>query len=106
MPNKITIEPQYLITDSGTSDGTQIKYYYDNKYYKISFPGYKNNKVIYAYTDEAGNKYDLYNYQNKKLIAEQVERSETYYDHYILVQDKEKTKKIYYTYEGVKIYEE
>ena len=35
MPNKITIEPQYLITDSGTSDGTQIKYYYDNKYYKI-----------------------------------------------------------------------
>jgi hypothetical protein len=32
---KIELEPQYLFLDSGTSDGTQIKYYCDNMWYKI-----------------------------------------------------------------------
>ncbi len=31
----ISIDNRYLITDSGTSDGTQIKYNYQNKWYKI-----------------------------------------------------------------------
>ncbi len=32
---KIEINPQYLITDTGTSDGTQIKYCYEGKWYKV-----------------------------------------------------------------------
>lgn len=35
MISEINIDPNYLITDTGTSDGTQIKYYYDKKWYKI-----------------------------------------------------------------------
>lgn len=35
MLSEISIDSNYLITDSGTSDGTQIKYYYDKKWYKI-----------------------------------------------------------------------
>ena len=31
----ISIDSRYLITESGTSDGTQIKYYYENRWYKI-----------------------------------------------------------------------
>ena len=32
---EISIDSRYLITDSGTSDGTQIKFYFENKWYKI-----------------------------------------------------------------------
>ena len=32
---EISINPEYLVTDSGTSDGTQIKYFFENKWYKI-----------------------------------------------------------------------
>ena len=35
MLHRIEIEPQYLVTDTGTSDGTQIKYYNEKKWYKI-----------------------------------------------------------------------
>ena len=35
MTSKVSIDARYLITDTGTSDGTQIKYYCDNKWYKI-----------------------------------------------------------------------
>ena len=35
MHPEIHIDPEYLVTDSGTSDGTQIKFYYKNKWYKI-----------------------------------------------------------------------
>ena len=31
----ISIGPEYLVADSGTSDGTQIKYLYQNKWYKV-----------------------------------------------------------------------
>ena len=31
----ISIDSRYLINDNGTSDGTQIKYYFENKWYKI-----------------------------------------------------------------------
>ncbi len=34
LPN-IEIDSRYIVTDSGTSDGTQIKYFYENKWYKI-----------------------------------------------------------------------
>ncbi len=32
---KIAIDSQYLVTDTGTSDGTQIKYYFEEKWYKV-----------------------------------------------------------------------
>lgn len=32
---KIEIGPEYLVMESGTSDGTQIKYFKDNNWYKI-----------------------------------------------------------------------
>ena len=32
---EITIGPEYLVTDTGTSDGTQIKYFYNGKWYKV-----------------------------------------------------------------------
>ena len=32
---KIELGSEYLVLDSGTSDGTQVKYYKDNKWYKI-----------------------------------------------------------------------
>ena len=32
---EINIGPEYLVTDTGTSDGTQIKYYYKGKWYKV-----------------------------------------------------------------------
>lgn len=32
---EINIAPKYLVTDSGASDGTQVKYFYKNKWYKI-----------------------------------------------------------------------
>ena len=32
---KIDIEPQYRVSDTGTSDGTQIKFFYTGKWYKI-----------------------------------------------------------------------
>lgn len=32
---EITIEARYRVTDSGTSDGTQIKYLYHDKWYKV-----------------------------------------------------------------------
>lgn len=32
---KIEIEPEYIVQESGTSDGTQIKYCKDDKWYKI-----------------------------------------------------------------------
>ena len=32
---EITIGPEYLVTDTGTSDGTQIKYYYNKRWYKV-----------------------------------------------------------------------
>ena len=35
MLQKITIENRYAITDKGTSDGTQIKYFKDNMWYKL-----------------------------------------------------------------------
>ena len=31
----VTINSNYLVTDTGTSDGTQIKYFFENKWYKI-----------------------------------------------------------------------
>ncbi len=31
----IEIDSRFLVTDVGTSDGTQIKYYFENKWYKI-----------------------------------------------------------------------
>ena len=31
----IEIDERYLVRDSGTSDGTQIKYFKDNKWYKV-----------------------------------------------------------------------
>ncbi len=31
----INIDSRYLYTESGTSDGTQVKYFYENKWYKI-----------------------------------------------------------------------
>lgn len=33
--NQIQIPAQYLVTDNGTSDGTQEKYYYQNRWYKV-----------------------------------------------------------------------
>ena len=35
MQQEITIDSRYAITDKGTSDGTQIKYYKDNMWYKL-----------------------------------------------------------------------
>jgi len=35
MLHEITIGPEHLVTDTGTSDGTQIKYLYNKKWYKI-----------------------------------------------------------------------
>lgn len=32
---KIEIGPEYIVQESGTSDGTQIKYYKDDKWYKV-----------------------------------------------------------------------
>ncbi len=34
LPN-IEIDSRYLVTDTGTSDGTQIKYYFEKKWYKV-----------------------------------------------------------------------
>ena len=34
LPN-IEIDSRYLVTDTGTSDGTQIKYFFENKWYKV-----------------------------------------------------------------------
>ena len=31
----IEIDSRYMVVDQGTSDGTQIKYYYENKWYKV-----------------------------------------------------------------------
>lgn len=35
MLHNINIDSKYLVTDTGTSDGTQIKYFFDNNWYKI-----------------------------------------------------------------------
>lgn len=35
MQSKVSIDSRFLVTDTGTSDGTQIKYYCGNKWYKI-----------------------------------------------------------------------
>ncbi len=32
---EINIDSQYMYSESGTSDGTQVKYLYDNRWYKI-----------------------------------------------------------------------
>ena len=32
---EIVIDPRFLVTDTGTSDGTQIKYYFEGKWYKV-----------------------------------------------------------------------
>lgn len=31
----VVIDEKYIVSDSGTSDGTQVKYYYDNYWYKL-----------------------------------------------------------------------
>jgi len=35
MLSNIEIDSRYLVTDTGTSDGTQIKYYFEGKWYKV-----------------------------------------------------------------------
>jgi len=37
MLSNIEIDSRYLVTDTGTSDGTQIKYYFEGKWYKVVF---------------------------------------------------------------------
>ena len=38
---EINIDNRYMYTESGTSDGTQIKYLYDNRWYKIDRYGWE-----------------------------------------------------------------
>ena len=48
MSAEITIDSQYLVTDSSTSDGTQIKYFYDNKWYKVDRYGFEGEMEALA----------------------------------------------------------
>lgn len=36
---KINIDNKYLVRDKNTSDGSQIKYFTNNKWYKIDYHG-------------------------------------------------------------------
>lgn len=63
----VEIDPKYIVTDSGTSDGTQIKYYHDGYWYKLDRYGGESNAERIAYLIEKNSTMDISEYVEYEL---------------------------------------